>query len=789
MSGLDDYLDQADEDALADAFTTALTQVRSKVVNALVARQYGARGLLGFADEAAHLPSPDDVYSDVWWTDAVNEHVVAQMRTIITAAGLKGSELFAPEGALAQRVLEEHVAQIGSWSDGQRTQIVEVFDRALTEGWSVPRITEALTDSGALSGVAAETAARTEAVAAANGGVIAGWRSDPQTNNGWKRWLATSDGRTRESHNHANGQTVRLTDLFELDAGMGDYPGDPELPPEERVNCRCAVTYLDPNDPDAPVATWGDGEAAVSPLTMSEPTNGGPMPTKIAAADTSTDPSSDTTSTGSMAVDGPVTVEGVRSGDGRVLAAGALEWITPAPLMFLDKTTWGHDDAELAGRLDTFERVATTAYESWDSTSEVNEIVASGEFMDSETGIKARDTTDFMDGYGVSVDVDDATVEYLTDPTVDLEAMDQEELWWWGPPTVQVVTKGRIVGATLCPFPAFQEARMRVVASDGALVASGIVPRNGRLQLFMPCEVKVDGNRFTIKATAPTRDEVRALVASGARGSQRLGVARERKGFYQGEPPADWFTLPKDLTEAYPWTVDKDGHCHGFVALWGQRHISFTGQWIETPKARDEYRHACNKGTWVKGGTSDKAWTTAVYVNGGFHAPTDVPMTGEETQRWYADNAVPAADVALYDTPLGIYATGAVRPDCDAFTLRELSSSDISPDWRPDRGGLTCYSLLAVGTSGYVVPANGTNKELALVASGVRAREHGGQRAQERIAVRDGEVIAAQGLGRVPRDRMSTEMVRLAGEVAWLKQHVSPMVAERAKAELARRFS
>ena len=796
-----DWLDADAEQALVDGFTAAYDEVRGQVVLALMDRQYAAHGAgwARFADEPAHLPPPDDVYRDFWWTDAVDAHVAAEIRAIVTAAELRSTDLFAPDGALASRAIADHVKLIESWSSGQRSEIVDVFDRALTEGWSVPRIAEALADSGALSGAAAVTAARTEAVAAANAGVIAGWRTDPSTMDGFKRWLATADGRTRETHTVAHGQVQPIAGLFEVGAGMADYPGDVNLPVEERVNCRCAVVYLDPDDPDvppelrhrstvaAPAASVGDGSAAATATarTMAEPDNGGlTMSKKITAAGepvSSVDPSA----TAPKRIGGPVTVEGVRSGDGRVIAANALEWVTPAPMMFLDRTTWGHDDAVLVGKFDTFERVSTSALTPWDSESEVFEITAEGPLMDDEFGQRALRVVQFMEenagdgaGYGVSVDVDNATCEYVPDPDIDLDAIDPEELYWWGPPTVQVVVKGRVVGATLCPFPAFQEARMRTLSTDGALVASGVVPKGGRLQMWMPCDVAVAEGRLSIRATAPSRSHVDALVASGLSRSSAVTRASQRKGFYQGDPPIEWFRQKRN-DQPYPWTVEQSGYCHGYASLWGQRHISFAGEWISPPRATDGYRNACNKQTWVAEG--DRVFTTAVFVNGGFHAPTNVPMTGPEVRAWYEQNAIAAADVAVYEDEHGIFVTGAVRPDLDPFSLRELSSSDVSPDWRDDRGGLTMYGLLSVGTSGFVVPAADTNHRLALVASGARA--HGGQRARERYVVRDGAVVAAQGLGRpVHGERRVDE---IAAQLAVVRAQLAEIIGERKKAELA----
>ncbi len=53
-------------------------------------------------------------------------------------------------------------------------------------------------------------------------------------------WRATNDERTRDSHAEMDGQTVREGELFVTgDGNTLEYPGDPNGPPEETINCRC----------------------------------------------------------------------------------------------------------------------------------------------------------------------------------------------------------------------------------------------------------------------------------------------------------------------------------------------------------------------------------------------------------------------------------------------------------------------------------------------------------------------------------------------------------------------
>jgi hypothetical protein len=59
-----------------------------------------------------------------------------------------------------------------------------------------------------------------------------------------KEWVASFDERTRESHAAANGQTIGLQDYFDIGGHSAQYPGDPALPPEECINCRCVSAFV-----------------------------------------------------------------------------------------------------------------------------------------------------------------------------------------------------------------------------------------------------------------------------------------------------------------------------------------------------------------------------------------------------------------------------------------------------------------------------------------------------------------------------------------------------------------
>ena len=84
--------------------------------------------------------------------------------------------------------------------------------------------------------------ARTETISAANEGAYRG-----ALDTGLdlvKIWLTTMDGRERESHAATNGQRREMNEAFTLGDGVNiSKPGAKGAPPEDVINCRCAVAY------------------------------------------------------------------------------------------------------------------------------------------------------------------------------------------------------------------------------------------------------------------------------------------------------------------------------------------------------------------------------------------------------------------------------------------------------------------------------------------------------------------------------------------------------------------
>lgn len=126
-------------------------------------------------------------------------------------------------------------------ADSIRKRVQRALDDTLTgsEREAAKAVASQLRKGLALS--IAQRIARTEAHTAANKG-----SQEMAEESGVdlvKEWGATEDDRTRPNHSQANGQTRELDETFQVGAANLEYPGDPNGPPEETINCRCVALY------------------------------------------------------------------------------------------------------------------------------------------------------------------------------------------------------------------------------------------------------------------------------------------------------------------------------------------------------------------------------------------------------------------------------------------------------------------------------------------------------------------------------------------------------------------
>jgi SPP1 gp7 family putative phage head morphogenesis protein len=164
----------------------------------------------------------------------------AQAEPALAAAGID----FDLKDPLISSMLEGMGVQIAYITEDVRQQIMGVIQSGYDEGLTIDQIVKQLRGEVAgMSAMRASRIARTELLTAKNG---ASWASCKVTGAaGYKQWMATVDSKTRSTHIDVSGQVRNIDKAFDVGFGRASYPGDPSLPPEERVNCRCTIVYSD----------------------------------------------------------------------------------------------------------------------------------------------------------------------------------------------------------------------------------------------------------------------------------------------------------------------------------------------------------------------------------------------------------------------------------------------------------------------------------------------------------------------------------------------------------------
>lgn len=404
-----------------------------------------------------------------------------------------------------------------------------------------------------------------------------------------------------------------------------------------------------------------------------------------------------------------VVLEGVDTGDGRYIKPGALTWRDlPLVVMALTKTTMGHDEAELVARIDTIERYDASAlvdaktgepYGNTPADGPVQAIRCSGVFTSLDEATKVIELVREKFLRGVSADIGDvkAEIEFLDEngnvkpPSEEGEDEDGDilDILFGEPGDVrECIIEGRIMGATICPFPAF----------EGAYI-----------------EIPTAGEILSTPQKSDPADATKAPARAAITSHDRFGV-RECKQCENGEaivasagpisPPRSWFESPK-LTEATPLTIEADGRIYGHLAVWGSCHTgSAFGACIKPPKSRSDY-------AYFRTGAIETFEGDLIPIGqitmGTGHADLKLGVTA--TLAHYDNTGTAIADIAAGEDRVGIWVTGAMRPDVTPAQVRALRASALSGDWRRVGVGMEMLAALAVNVPGFPVPR-------AMVASG-----------------------------------------------------------------------
>lgn len=356
--------------------------------------------------------------------------------------------------------------------------------------------------------------------------------------------------------------------------------------------------------------------------------------------------------------------EGVASGDERSFEQ---ESITvrdlPLPLRWQIYGDDGHKGSVVVGRIDSIERVEGGLGN------------ARGVF---DVGVYGRECERLVRGgflRGVSVDVDKFAASSAKD--ADEEFADKDEI-----KNEKIKIKSaRLMGITVVPLPAFQEATIMI--EDEPSLATGD-------------EIVEDG--IYEEQLEDYEQEFSALVASAA----------------PVVPPRDWFNNPK-LTKLTPLTTTDEGKVFGHIASWHANHIGLPAG-TRPPRSASKY-------AYFRTGelrTTDGDVQVGQLTLAGGHA--NMTFSAQDAVKHYDDTASALVDVVAGEDQFGIWVAGALRPDATPTQIRAFRASAPSGDWRPINGKLELVAVCSVNVPGFPVPraivATAGSKITALVAAG-----------------------------------------------------------------------
>lgn len=180
-------------------------------------------------------------------TDPVRQALVA---TTMTPALAQAGLSFDVSNPLTAQALASTGAHIQDITDATRANVMRIVQASYEQGLSIDDTAKAISfGMAAAAPQRARVIARTELVSAVNGGSLAATKIVAgATGSGYvKKWLV-APGAPHPRHELYDGldeQEQPLDGLFDVGGAALRYPGDPQGPPEEIIQCRCAMVYVE----------------------------------------------------------------------------------------------------------------------------------------------------------------------------------------------------------------------------------------------------------------------------------------------------------------------------------------------------------------------------------------------------------------------------------------------------------------------------------------------------------------------------------------------------------------
>lgn len=387
-----------------------------------------------------------------------------------------------------------------------------------------------------------------------------------------------------------------------------------------------------------------------------------------------------------MATEGPLVVnwagvigiEGLMTGDGRMIEENALTWELPLPFFFvLEDQGFGHAGKVVIGLILTLERRPDGKL--WGTGT-----------IDLGSPHACEGVRLIGDGLqpGVSMDLDSVSFEIR----VKRELLVEEQ---------QIEDEGPAGAAE--DNPVDEEGRVTVIAindGDEVMVTTGARIRGATsvgVPAFAGAVISLTDDDWRDRLDAAMADHGEQMPASLVAAAAPVA------------PPAAWFADPQ-LEQITPITITPDGRVYGHLAQWGTCHTGRPGQCITPPSSPSNYAYFLTGGLITAEGTEVSVGQITLDTT---HA-ADFASAAQAMEH-YSNTGLAVADITVGQDGWGIWFSGGLRPGVTAEQVRVLRASPLSGDWRTFRRGgpLELMAALSVNVQGYPIP-----RPSGLVASG-----------------------------------------------------------------------
>lgn len=193
------------------------------------------------------------VMNDLFAADELAEllGIEASVFLTLTITDLVADMMFAIDKDVAFKTLSGRTTKwIKEWGEdlgkimalNSHKAVEEALITSVDEGESVQQAVQRIKDLPQFDRERARVTAQTEILAASSRSQWEAYKQSPSVVA--KRWRhsGSKNNNPREAHVKMDGDEVPVDDPFDVNGHSGDYPRDPQLPPGERIGCKCVMS-------------------------------------------------------------------------------------------------------------------------------------------------------------------------------------------------------------------------------------------------------------------------------------------------------------------------------------------------------------------------------------------------------------------------------------------------------------------------------------------------------------------------------------------------------------------